>query len=48
MNFQMLLSYKIREKTEKVELYTQNRRGNQPDNSDITQLVGIHISYGQL
>jgi hypothetical protein len=44
----MFLNYKIKQKIEKVGLYTQNGHVNQPDNSDITQLVGIHICYAQV
>jgi hypothetical protein len=32
-------------KNKKVGLYTQYGSVNQPDNSDITQLVGMHIRY---
>lgn len=34
-------------KNKKVGLYTQNGRINQPDNSDITQLVGMHTRCAQ-
>ncbi len=38
----MLLNYKIKEKTKKVELYTQNGGISQTGNDKITQLDGIH------